>query len=173
MARMEYLEEQQATGKVDQIYQQVKKQNGMVLNLLKMMGHSPQVLESFLPSVGVISGKTSLSGAQKELSLLTVAKINGCEYCQGHHGELARKAGVSEEKIAAVPDADSKAFSEEEKLIVRYASKITKDVSARDETFAKVKEQFSKEQVVELTYLIGLMNLLTRFADTLEVDLEG
>jgi alkylhydroperoxidase family enzyme len=83
-----------------------------------------------------------------------------------------KRAGLSLEKINAAPDFTSPLFDDKEKAVVRFANEVTKDVSAIDESIGQLRNYFDDSQIAELTMVIGVFNVLTRFADTFKVDLE-
>lgn len=172
MARVDLVEKDGAPENVRAIYEKMEQKSGMVLNLAKAMGHSPLVLESFMGIVGPIGGEGAAPPKLKEIVLLSVARLNGCAYCQGHHTKMASRAGLSQDQINALPDTDKDLFDETERMVINLAREITQDVAASDQTFQSVHNQLGDAQTVELVYLASLMNLLTRFADTLKVELE-
>lgn len=64
-------------------------------------------------------------------------------------------------------------FSDQEKVALRFAEEVTKETEPTLECFALLKQQFSPEQMVELTFLVGFWNMWNRFTDTFKIDLEG
>jgi alkylhydroperoxidase family enzyme len=48
--------------------------------------------------------------------------MTACEYCMDLGSQIARQSGLSDEKLLAVPSyRTSKAFTEEEKVVLDYA----------------------------------------------------
>jgi alkylhydroperoxidase family enzyme len=76
MARVSYVEPQNAPPEVKEIYDKVLK--GKVGNIQKAMAHQPQLLKTFLPFYGSI-GK-SLGQRLYELIYIRVSMVNGCNY---------------------------------------------------------------------------------------------
>ncbi|MFQ5881210.1 MAG: carboxymuconolactone decarboxylase family protein [Candidatus Methylomirabilales bacterium] len=79
MARIPYVEKEQAPEEIRQIYENIEKARGMVPNLLKLMAYSPGLLRGFL---GL---NTALPGAKvdprlRELAYLKTSQVNGCHY---------------------------------------------------------------------------------------------
>jgi len=79
--------------------------------------------------------------------------------------------GVSEEKINAVRDyASSDLYTDPERVALEYADAMTmtgRDVS--DELFARLREVFSEDAVVELTATIAWENASSKFNRALRV----
>lgn len=62
----------------------VKSQLGVVPNLFRIMGNSPETLEAYL-SLSAITSKGSLSAQTRERIALALAQANGCNYCLAAH----------------------------------------------------------------------------------------
>jgi len=88
---------------------------------------------------------------------------------------VGRKEGVSEEKILALPDFEhSPAFSDLEKLVLRYSVAMTETpVEVSDELFAQLREHFNEKQMVELTSSIAWENYRARTNHALGAEAEG
>ena len=80
-----------------------------------------------------------------------------------------------EDKAAAVTNwRDSTLYSEPERLALEYAERITFTDQAVDDTFfARLKQQFSEAQIVELTAAVALENFRSKFNPTLGVEAQG
>ena len=85
----------------------VKKQLGVVPNLMRLVGHSPAALEGYLALNGALD-KGRLDAKMRERIALTVAEFNGCDYCLSAHNYLGRNvAKLSGEEIDAARDGRS------------------------------------------------------------------
>jgi len=76
MARVSYIEPQNAPPEVKEIYERVFK--GKPGNIHKVLAHQPKLLETFLPFYGSIG--QSLGRRLYEMIYIRVAFINGCQY---------------------------------------------------------------------------------------------
>lgn len=74
---------------------------GFVPNLLGVMAHSPQLLNSYL-QISEQFSQTSLSPAEQQLVLLSVSRENGCSYCMAAHSVVAQMQGVPDEVVHAL-----------------------------------------------------------------------
>ena len=69
---------------------------------------------------------------------------------------------------------DSKLFSEEERLALDYAERITTTGQRVDDTlFARLKARFSEAQIVELTAAVALENFRSKFNPPLGIEAQG
>lgn len=76
MARVSYVEPQQATGDVKQVYDE--KLKGKPGNIQMALAHRPEILKAFLAFYGSI-GK-ALDKRLYELVYIRVSMINQCQY---------------------------------------------------------------------------------------------
>jgi uncharacterized peroxidase-related enzyme len=172
MARISYVERDNAPDDIKAIYDNLEKKFGVVPNVLKAMANSPELFRGFMPFLAAALGESKVSSGLKELAILTTTKLNGCNYCTAHHKAAGKRAGLTEDKINATPDPSSPALDEKEKAVVRFAHEVTKNVSASEESLNELRKYFDESQIAELNMVIGVFNVLTRFADTFKVDLE-
>lgn len=89
-----------ASGRAQQLLQEVRKKMGFVPNLLGVVAHAPAVLESYLELTRTFDS-TSLSHAECQLMLIAISQRNGCDYCVAAHSTVARQRRVDESMIAA------------------------------------------------------------------------
>jgi alkylhydroperoxidase family enzyme len=86
-------------------------------------------------------------------------------------------AGLSEEKLLALDAADPAAsplFSEVEWIALAYADAMTRsDQDVDDALFARLREHFDDDAIVELTATIAWENASSRFNRALRVPSQG
>lgn len=172
MAKIPYVEKENASPEIGALYDQIQGKLGLVPNVVKAMANSPVMLQGFMPFLGAALGPTAVDAPLKELAIITTSKLNGCSYCTAHHTVAGKRAGLSDEKISVLPDYENNLLDDREKAVVRFAKEVTKEVSASDESIKQLQNHFDNSQIAELTLVIGVFNVLTRFADTFKVDLE-
>ena len=84
---------------------------------------------------------------------------------------MGSELGITREKIEALPDyAASPLYTERERVALEYADAMTitgRDVS--DELFARVREFYEEDAVVELTAVIAWENSSSKFNRALRV----
>ena len=97
----------------------------------------------------------------KNLVELKGAQMIGCEFCVDLGSQICRNSGLSDEELLALPRyRQSNLFTEREKLALDYAVAVMRTpVEVTDELFARMKEHFGDEQLVEITALLTVVNL--------------
>lgn len=142
---------------------------------LELYAHAPRLLIGY----GMLEGATArldrVDERLKVLAELKAATLTSCEYCIDIGSQIARRAGVSEQQLLALPRyRDSDAFDDLEKLVLDYAVGVSSTpVAVPDELFAKLRACFDEAQLVELTNVIALENMRGRFNLALDVRSAG
>ena len=113
-------------------------------------------------------GHTVVEGLDKSLGFLVeirASQINGCAVCLHMHTRDALKAGETAERIIML-DAwrESPLFSERERAALAWTEALTRvaEKGAPDEVYEAVKANFTEEEQVSLTLLIGVINSFNR-----------
>ena len=101
MAIFKSIEENEATGKVKEIYEEIKsvRQITEVPNFWKSLANNPETLERTWASLQQVMKKGALDPVVKELIYVAVSVTNGCEYCIKSHSIAAKKKGATDEML--------------------------------------------------------------------------
>jgi uncharacterized peroxidase-related enzyme len=169
MARLSYIEMDQASPEVREVYEKVLK--GKPGSVQKLIAHQPEVLKTFLPFYASVG--RSLDRRLYEMVYIRVSMINGCRYCMQHHLAASKRVGLIPEDWQHLKGGQYGNFSEKEKAALDFAEKLTRDPRSIDDgDLQTLKEHFSEAEIVDLDLLVGLINLTNRFTDPLGADLE-
>ena len=77
---------------------------------------------------------------------------------------MGRKAGLSDEKLRAVPDNNLTPFNDTERLVIELADALTNTPSdVSDELYARLRNQFSEEPLMQLAAQIAFENYRARW----------
>ncbi len=77
---------------------------------------------------------------------------------------VGRKAGLSDEKLYAVRGDDMTPFNDTERLVIELADALTNTPSnVSDELYARLRNQFSEEQLMQLGGQIAFENYRARW----------
>ena len=172
MARIPYLESDNASPEQKEILGKVTQKSGKIANIWKLWSHSPQTLDAFLPFTKSLS-KGTLDPKLRELAYVKASQINDCAYCANAHKAGGLRVGVTEQQLAEVGDyASSAAFSPLEKLVLQYTEELTRTAKSTDAIVAELKKHLSAQDIVELNLTVGTANLTNRFNMSLLTDLD-
>lgn len=111
--------------------------------------------------------KCGLEPSLIELVKTRASQINGCAYCIHMHTRDARAAGESEERLYLLSAwRESPLYTPRERAALAWTEALTRvaDTHAPDEDYAEMRRHFSEQEAVQLTLLIGVINLWNRMA---------
>lgn len=112
-----------------------------------------------------------VDGEILELVHLRVSQINGCSACVDGGVKTARKAGVSEERLATVVAwREAPYFSEEERAALELAEAATRLAdradAVSDEVWDTAATYFDEKELAAIVLMIGVTNLFNRLNAT-------
>ncbi|MBX9697082.1 MAG: carboxymuconolactone decarboxylase family protein [Alphaproteobacteria bacterium] len=159
------------TEKTEHLFEGIKKSSGSVINIFKLMGHSPAVLESYLGFSGTLS-KGSLAPSEREHIALAVAGFNGCEYCAAAHAFLAKKEAVDEEE--AMQNLKGSSATPKIAALIQFCLAVLKQRGkVTDQDFeAILAAGYKQEQVVEIVANIALNVFTIYFNNSIQTPLD-
>ena len=101
MSMFNPIEENEATGKVKEVYDDIKSSRHIteVPNFWRMLANDPNELERSWNSLKQVMKKGALDHVTKELIYVAVSITNGCEYCIRSHSFAAKKKGATDEML--------------------------------------------------------------------------
>jgi len=86
------------------------------------------------------------------------------------HLPLARNAGVTEEKLAAIESPQiGEPFSALERMVLALTDAMTRDVQVPDPLFEPIARHFDRRAVTELVATIAAYNMVSRFLEALRI----
>ncbi len=105
--------------------------------------------------------KSSIEKNLLHLIKYRVSQINGCAYCLDMHSKDLRAAGETEQRLYVL-DAWREApfYTERERAALLWAENLTKITEGHvpDAVFEEVREQFSEEELIDLTLAVTTIN---------------
>jgi len=121
MAIFKMIEESQATGKVKEVFEDIKNSRGIteIPNFWKMLANDPNELERSWNSLKQVMRKGAIDAVTKELIYVAVSITNSCEYCTRSHTAAAKKKGATEDMIKEMIDVVGIA-NQNNKLVEAY-----------------------------------------------------
>src|SRR3990167_6111171 len=174
MARIKPLRKEEAQIETKAIFEGIEKNFGMIPNLFATIAQYPKALKPIIDLYQAIAKESMIESRLQELVNLEVSRINRCNYCLAHHAQMAKMFGLSDEQINTLKSGNSnKMFTDKEQVVIEYASQVTKDAEeVTEDLFKRLRSYFNDSQIVNLTLIIGLMNVFNRFNGAMGVELE-
>jgi AhpD family alkylhydroperoxidase len=127
--------------------------------------HQKQVLKSVMTFEGKVKKWDQLDPTLKSYAQLASAGVIGCSWCLDFGYFMAHHDGLDLAKVREVPRwRESDVFTPLERDVLAYAEAMsTTPLTVTDEMTAHLLEQLGAPAVVELTQLVALENMRSRF----------
>jgi AhpD family alkylhydroperoxidase len=109
--------------------------------------------------------KGRLGDTLLDLVNIRASQLNGCALCLDMHCREAKIHGERELRIYHIPIwRESPLFSDAEKAALEWTETVTKlsEHGIDDEVYERVRAHFSENEISELTFAIGVINLWNR-----------
>jgi uncharacterized peroxidase-related enzyme len=175
MARVTYIEETTTDDPtIRAAFERMIAKRGKVTNIYKALAHKPAILGVMGPFVAAVQQPDEIDAKLKERIILRVSILNRSGYCTHAHEQISAKMGFSPSEIAEMRDPATAEIGEDERAALAYAEELTLrpgDIS--DGVYAELGRHFSDSQIVEITMVAALYNMVNRFNEALKLDPEA
>jgi AhpD family alkylhydroperoxidase len=171
MARIQGVPQDQAGPMVRLVYWFMRKgmkkltgreaAHGSGIEPVEIWAHQPKMMSGMGKFQQAVRKGNAVDERLKYLVELKGAQMIGCEFCVDLGSQICRNSGLSDEELLALPRyRQSDLFTDREKLALDYTVGVMRTpVEVDDGLFARMKEHFSDEQLVEITALLTVVNL--------------
>lgn len=121
-----------------------------------------------MAAVSATIGVSSLGRPLIELVQTRVSQINGCAFCLDMHVRDLRKQGEAWQRINSLATwRETGLYSARERAALAWAESLTRLADghrSHDADFEALKQQFSDQEIVELTWAVAQINTWNRMA---------
>jgi len=154
-----------------------RRPSGKLLNLDRMLLHSPNFAKAWNGMFGAIRGQLGVPGKLRELCIMAIGTLNHADYEWAQHEPEFIKAGGTPAQLAALKNVatavkNDKLFDEPERATLALVDEMTRSIKVSDATMKRIRAQLPDDQVVELAGTIAGYNMVSRFVVALGVELE-
>ena len=141
-------------------------------NLYKALANHPNIIAAWTEFANTMRNGSRTPRALRELVILRGAQLVQSEYEWAQHLKMARKAGVREAQIAALPGwRNSGEFDAKEKAALALAEAVTQG-QVVDEVYREAMKHFDPHDYVEIAVTAGFYAMVARVLDAMGVQLE-
>ena len=155
-----------------------RRANGKLLNLDRMLLHSPPFARGWNAMFAVIRNELQVPRHVNELAICAVARLNDADYEWIQHAPEFLAAGGSQAQLDALDDVtaachDKSLFDDVERAALRLTLDMTREVRVRTEVIERARSLLGERQLVELVGTIAGYNMVSRFLVVLGIDDTG
>jgi alkylhydroperoxidase family enzyme len=142
------------------------------VEMIQAMCLRPEILRAFAGFGQSVYPGGMLERRVKELVIIAASKHNECQFCTYSHCDLVDIADIVDEPLLAIENPES--LATRERIAVAYTKAAMHDSNAIPAPLAaELHEHFTDPELVELSFLIGYINMLNLFNNLLQVRYNG
>jgi len=155
------------------MYEDIRAFRGNILNLYRVLANQPLALRAFMTMSRYVRDESTLPPHVRELAILVTAYTLDVDYEKVHHLAAARRAGIPESKLQAVPNwAASPVYDPPERAVMTYADQVARTRRISDSTFNALLQHLSPKQIVDLAVTVGWYHFCAAIILSLGVETE-
>ena len=142
------------------------------VEMIQAMCLRPEILRAFAGFGGAVYPGGLLERRVKELVIITASQSNDCQFCTNSHCDLVAIADILESplQLVALPDE----LAQRERLAIAYTRAAMTDSNHVPESLRReLADAFTDPEMVELSFLIGYINMLNLFNNLLDIRYHG
>ena len=144
------------------------RRGGTLLNLDRMLLHSPELAAGWNAYLGAVRTRLALSPKLRELAMCVVAVLNGAEYEFVHHAPVFLEAGGTQAQVDALRDperaaSDTALFDDTERAALAVAIAMTRTVAVDDTAFDALRSRLPERELGEFVATVAAYNMVSRF----------
>lgn len=128
---------------------------------------SPSAYHAMLRLESFVQKSSKLEGSLLALVKMRASQMNGCAFCIDMHSKDARANGETEQRLYALSGwRETTFFTNRERAALAWTEALTliTEGHASDDVYAEVRQEFSEEELVNLSLAIIAINGLNRLA---------
>jgi alkylhydroperoxidase family enzyme len=117
-------------------------------------------------------GKRKLDPKLRELGQTRAGWARGSQFVYSQHCKASRGVGLSEEQITAIPHWQvADCYSPVERAVLAYTdAMVLQSGRVADGIFAALKKNLSDEEILELTYIVGMYDMHAMMSKALRLE---
>lgn len=179
MTRLPLLTDDQV-GPPDLVASIRQRRGGGLLDLDRLLLHSPAFATGWGELMGRVRGALGLPPLLRELAMCGVAALCGAEFEMFHHAPLYLAAGGSQAQLAAVrrlaqpgpePIANDPVFDATQQAVLALVVAMTRDVQVSDAVFDRARAVMGSDRhLFELVGVIASYNMVARILVVMKLE---
>ncbi|MBN1985165.1 MAG: peroxidase-related enzyme [Prolixibacteraceae bacterium] len=175
MSRIKVIEPENATGRLQEIYNDIIKKRGKLADVHKIQSLRPESIVAHLDLyLEIMFSKSELSRAEREMMAVVVSVANGCEYCQMHHAQALNHYWKNDDKISQLrTDFKNANLSNRELVLCNFANLLTANPEAfRNEKYLTPlkKIDVTDSGILNATLVVAYFNFVNRIVLSLGLE---
>lgn len=143
------------------------------LNVLGLLARHPALTTAYHAFNGHVQFATTLSPRERELLVLRVAAVRGCEYEWAQHVIQGGDAGLTPDEIDRIAHGpDAAEWSELDRTLLRAVDELIGGARIGESTWRELAGHFDEQQLMDLIFTVGAYDTLAMFLRSAGVELD-
>jgi 4-carboxymuconolactone decarboxylase len=142
------------------------------LNFSKVIVRHPGMYRTFVPFIEQLIARSTLPPRDREVLVIRTLGLSGESYEMHHHEQIAAKAGMNAEVIAAIADGHS-AGDDWDAALIAAAEELVQDQHVSDATWARLAARYDEGQLMEAVFLVGCYNTMAMLTKSFGMEVEA
>jgi 4-carboxymuconolactone decarboxylase len=137
-------------------------------NLLATLVRHPKLTRAFLRFNAHLLFSSTLSPRLRELAVLRVAHLTGCEYEWRHHVNMGRDEGLTDAEIDGIQRGEL--TDDLDRAVLRAVDELQDKATVSDATWAALSDHLDERQLMDLVFTIGCYGALAMAINSFGVE---
>lgn len=160
MPRIPLIEPDNEPAELKPVFEQLRVTRGRVPSMYRTLAHQPAILAAHRAYFHAALDAGMLPRPFKEKIAYKVARLCGSGYSSSSHYRYALRHGVAANELAAIDSGDYAGLVPGEAAALRFAEAIVSGQGCVDDTvYSALQHHFKAAEIVEITALVGIMQL--------------
>jgi uncharacterized peroxidase-related enzyme len=174
MPWIEQIMEEDATGRLQEIYQEITRKRGKLSNIMRVHSLHPEAMKEHMDLyISIMFSNSDLTREERELIAVIVSACNHCSYCIQHHAEALLHYWRDDERIRRVI-ADFRNAGLPDKILsmLEYVEKLTQTpdkIKSHDVERLK-RVGLSDRSILDINLITSYFNFVNRIVLGLGVE---
>jgi alkylhydroperoxidase family enzyme len=146
------------------------------VNFFRMLGYSAGAFIPTIDLTNAIFRDLTISDYHKEMLVLLLAANEGVAYEWEQHISIAQVAGVRPDQFVAIAEGridDAAAFTEAERVLLRFGQAILDKGMAPGVLFKHAQQHFSLEELSDAIIVVGYYRMLSAYIKTFNIPIDA
>ena len=143
------------------------------LHVLGTLAHHPQLATAYHTFNGQVQFGTTLSRRQRELLVLRVAAVRGCDYEWAQHVVIAGDIGMADDEIPRIANGSADpAWSPLDAALLRAVDELIEHARIADTTWNELAVHLDAAQLMDVIFTVGAYDTLAMFIRSVDMELD-
>ena len=163
------------SAELEAVASRLEAANGYVPNIYRCLAHAPRVVDGWIDMAWLLHGEVTADKGLRELAIMRKAYLHGVDYLWRNHWRAAVNAGITPEKLLALPGwRASSEFTSAERAVLELVDQLSSNsaLTLAPALWQELHRHFTDQVAVELIVTTAFYSCVSQTMASLEVALD-